>query len=402
MTVTTTSNSHHRRGSSKLVSIESTPDGDITTVEETETTTDADNNIANVNNAFRHHLRDSWDDGPENGENANNTAGGGAGGGAGSTRRHKQNLSVQFTDFSISEDVLNDSNRSIVRVGVGGGVTPSSSSSSQQREQQQQQQQQEQQHPPKETIESTAAYYLDESLAIASTTNHVTPSITTDDPPADEHDETMTTIDDYTNFTKNIRNSWDLEESSNNSELDSNNGNNNNNDKNMFRHHKQSHSVQFLDTAVLDYSVDDMEQYDQRYDLSFRDNEDREVGSNENNNDDGANSSAAVVPATFDPPTERKGASSLEDDNDDNNNDNPPTPQPTTPTSPSSVDDNDIIVPIPIRPVPLVAVAPSVNRKHRRVFSGRSNPAMAHRRVNTRGDKCAPRRNSNWRRAVLK
>lgn len=59
-----------------------------------------------------------------------------------------------------------------------------------------------------------------------------------------------------------------------------------------------------------------------------------------------------------------------------------PPPQPQAPNA-------GIVVPVPI------VVRPSANRKHRRVYSGRSNPAMAHRRVNTRGDS-APTKGEVW------
>ncbi|KAL9182641.1 hypothetical protein ACHAXT_013293, partial [Thalassiosira profunda] len=74
--------------SSKIVSIKSTPDGDIQTVEETTKRRDSGNDSVE---AFTHHLRDSWD------ENDDATDG--------PRTRHKQNLSVQFHDFSISGDV---------------------------------------------------------------------------------------------------------------------------------------------------------------------------------------------------------------------------------------------------------------------------------------------------------
>eukprot|EP00581_Thalassiosira_minuscula_P019150 CAMPEP_0183733574 /NCGR_PEP_ID=MMETSP0737-20130205/41572_1 /TAXON_ID=385413 /ORGANISM="Thalassiosira miniscula, Strain CCMP1093" /LENGTH=86 /DNA_ID=CAMNT_0025966859 /DNA_START=179 /DNA_END=435 /DNA_ORIENTATION=- len=73
-------NAYHKRETSKLISIESTADGDIQTVEERK--------ITHVNNAFTHHLRDSFDETFDNGGNGGDAAT--------STRlsHHKQNLSV--------------------------------------------------------------------------------------------------------------------------------------------------------------------------------------------------------------------------------------------------------------------------------------------------------------------
>ena len=54
---------HHRKTSSKLISIESTPDGDIQTVTATAEETTTNDSVK----AFTHHLRDSWDDAVDGG-----------------------------------------------------------------------------------------------------------------------------------------------------------------------------------------------------------------------------------------------------------------------------------------------------------------------------------------------
>eukprot|EP00579_Thalassiosira_antarctica_P005644 CAMPEP_0201879608 /NCGR_PEP_ID=MMETSP0902-20130614/10456_1 /ASSEMBLY_ACC=CAM_ASM_000551 /TAXON_ID=420261 /ORGANISM="Thalassiosira antarctica, Strain CCMP982" /LENGTH=349 /DNA_ID=CAMNT_0048407481 /DNA_START=99 /DNA_END=1145 /DNA_ORIENTATION=- len=341
----------HKRTSSKLISIESTPDGDIQTVEET--------TITNVNNAFTHHLRHSWDD--ENNTNGNHAGGMGddgleeddgvvtAGGGGVRTSHHKQNLSVQFFDFSISEETTPLDNGSGSGSGSGGRV------SNHRRGQ------------PKETIENTAAYYFDTPAAADDDDDAAAPSTKQKSEPND----------DYTNFTNSIRNSWDLGGETT-EQLKDHDGKHSRKQSFVPRHN-QNLSVQFLDSTILEYSAEE-----NTFTLGGGEEGSGEEGSSAKKED--ANGGGKKKKKGRQRGSHQRGLSLFADndlmdtiiDKAGTTAFEPPAPVTTSSSSPNetttptpiallSPSDNVIVVPIPLRPAPGMGVS----RKHRRVFSGR-------------------------------
>ena len=98
MAETSSSNTNTlNRGSSNIVSIQSTADGDIQIEEKISSSPNNNNNTDDSVKAFTHHLKDSWDEVPDGVYDA-------AGDNEKPRTMHKQNLSVQFFDFNISGD----------------------------------------------------------------------------------------------------------------------------------------------------------------------------------------------------------------------------------------------------------------------------------------------------------
>eukprot|EP00571_Detonula_confervacea_P013328 CAMPEP_0172302004 /NCGR_PEP_ID=MMETSP1058-20130122/3779_1 /TAXON_ID=83371 /ORGANISM="Detonula confervacea, Strain CCMP 353" /LENGTH=1007 /DNA_ID=CAMNT_0013012329 /DNA_START=175 /DNA_END=3199 /DNA_ORIENTATION=+ len=286
---------NHKMGASKIISIESTADGDIQTVEET--THDNNDSVA----AFTHHLRDSWDEALDgNGDGDANKP-------HSSSRPQAEFVSVMFY-ISILGDV-NESTLDKQQNNIHDG-----------------------RRTEKETIESTAAFYFDLPSASAA------PASTSPLKGGNKSDEE--TDDDKASFTNNIRSSWDLGQ-----ERDENYKSPRSSSS---KHKPNNPSVQFLDSTTA-----------------------------------------------FEPPACNAATSSPREDQlpfqpspPSNVNKSAAPSQPSrlgndSPISPSQLD-KDIVVPIPLRPP--TNNTGGIGRKHHRVFSGRSNPAMAHRRVNTRGD----------------
>ena len=329
---------HQRKRSSKIVSVESTADGDIQTVEEIDTT-----NTNDSVKAFTHHLRDSWDD-------ANNVGGENA-----TPMHHKQNLSVQFLDISISGDDRESmlGNASIAANANRGGRRLSTG---------------------KETIESAASYYFDAPDTSSAAAG----------PASEEHargENNTSNNDDYTSFTNSIRDSWGNQKRSPT--------------KSTSRHKQNMSSVQFLDSQVMEYDVDDL------VENLCRGEESEDGGSSKPLTNEEAvattmtNAKAFEPPAPTDSTSQRDSQSQLLSSSNGSGINSRGGRTPLSPISDSPISGNspissqsEIVVPIPLRPG--TTVVSGANRKHRRVFSGRSNPAMVHRRVNTRGDKCAP------------
>ena len=304
------------RGSSNIVSIQSTADGDIQIEEKI--TSSPNNNTDDSVKAFTHHLKDSWDEITDGVHNAgDNTK---------PRTMHKQNLSVQFFDFNISGDDVDAALN-----GVDGGKPSSKDSEG---------------GTHKETIENKKR----ESSS----------SILKQD-------------DEKTSFVNNIRNSWEEpDEDTDKTTLDSPSWG-----------HRPTQSVQFLDSTVLEYA-DDLPVNKQSDDHQT---EEVIVATKSV-----ATAEAFEPPASSPSPREHPLSQLSPREIDANNSkisssSSRPTLGSDSPLSPYASDSekNDIVVPIPLRPT--VPAGGSVSRKHRRVFSGRSNPAMAHRRVNTRGDK---------------
>ena len=312
------------RGSSNIVSIQSTADGDIQIEEkiiEEKIASSPNNNTDDSVKAFTHHLKDSWDEVPDGVYDAGDNEK--------PHTMHKQNLSVQFLDFNISGDGVD-----AAVSGVDGGK-PSPNDN-------------EEGKTHKETVENKKGEYSSSIL---------------------KQD------DDKTSFANNIRKSWE--------EPDEDNDTTAHNSPSWG--HRPTQSVQFLDSTMLEYAAD--------------------LPVNKQNDDHQteevivATKSVATAEA-FEPPASSPSSrehtlSQLSPREIEANrsktttssSSSRPTLGSDSPLSPYASDSEkrDIVVPIPLRPT--APAGGGVSRKHRRVFSGRSNPAMAHRRVNTRGDK---------------
>eukprot|EP00986_Skeletonema_menzelii_P005319 scaffold1915_cov143-Skeletonema_menzelii.AAC.5 len=332
---------------------ESTPDGDIRTiVKDDPNNKTSDNNGGDESDLFQHHLRNSFD------TDEFDLAGGkddGGGGGITSApkqkhHRHKHNLSVQFLDISISD--VADNNK-------GSGQPKTNNDKVQQ----------------KESSSTSMATKMDVTIPPPPT------NTTADTDPSPSHARTKSVLameaaaayyfeadessqtnnDDIANFQKNVHSSWesDEEEDYNKKQGKSNQSNER---RGSFqkgrRRHRHNLSVQFIDDSV-----------------SGKENEKGETISN-----DVDDANAAYLKAFPQPPatsTSNREARAFQFGRDQT--------QPQQPAPPSGI----------VVPVPIVVRPTSISRKHRRVYSGRSNPAMAHRRVNTRGDS-EPTKGEAW------
>lgn len=341
---------------------ESTPDGDIRTiVKDDPSNENSDNNGGIDSDLFQRHLRKSWD--LDDGEAA---LAGEKDGGDGNTssapppkhrhNRHKHNLSVQFLDISISEDITNNK---------GSGQIQNNSNAVQRKD-------------PSSTSMTTTKM----DIPIPPPPSNI--SADTDPSPThtrtksaleveaaaayyfDENDESSPTKDDdIANFQKNVHSSWesgDEGEDSKNKQRRSVEKQGSLRGSFTRRRHRHNLSVQFTDDSFL--------------------GKDNDKGETVSNDMDDAN--AAFLRGTQQPPTasmSNREARAFEFGRDQAQQQQ----QQQKPTPPAGI----------VVPVPIVVRPTSVNRKHRRVYSGRSNPAMAHRRVNTRGDS-TPTKGEVW------
>ena len=406
----------HDISAPKLISIESTHDGDIQTVEEA--------TIRNVNSAFKHHLHHSWVEppGPSGDAEGHDESGGKA-----RLVRHRQNLSVQFLDISISGEEAREAS------GGASGRRPRAA-------------------PAKDTIEGATALCLAPPEADAAT-----PS------PHVQRVGEGAKDGDGADFTERVRSSWDLEDDTavprRKSLCDD--------DTEVAqalparRGHSHSLSVTFFDEPISLESErkERGERGEGRPSRETIDGTAAHCSDKTKDGDEGSDSgsgSGATREAWKGPADMRRNWLSRErepardggDDNGDGSsthgrcyNDRPaaffdaPSPRDTA-EDPGDVAPHQAAVDAAFEPPPPVASSPRegrrlgrdsplspsafrecrgdasaavpprapslatesgsgmgsgeegrVMRKHRRVFSGRSNPALVHRRVNTRGDK---------------
>ena len=372
---------------------ESTPDGDIRTIVKEDhpkkNSKDDDNNNGGAvdSDLFQHHLRESWDDEYEGVIDVKDGDGGGNNKSAAkappqqqqqqqqqqkkSHNRHKHNLSVQFFDISISDDTTTANDK---------GTTSSG-----------------QQQQPKN---DNGVLQKETSISTITTTTpmdvNIAPPPTSDTASSpQQHARTKSTLeveaaaayyfenddevsspqrtdraknDDIANFQKKVHSSWESGDEEEEEDDD------NENEEQSYRSAKRSHSkpsprhrhnlsVQFTDDSFMDRN-------------SFLMKDDRKGETGPSGND--AAAQAVQPPATS---MSNREASQF---NYGQMQQQQQQQRPQPPAPPAG-----IVVPVPI------VVRPSINRKHHRVYSGRSNPAMAHRRVNTRGDS-APAKEEAW------
>ena len=408
--------------SNKIISIESTADGDITTVEErtmTSTSVSPRERIASDSiAAFKNHLRDSWDEEglDMNDDHSDNIIDGLIGNNedqaalTNSKRssqhhrsRHRQNLSVQFLEFSISGDDGCENN----------GTTNTTAPQPRRRR-----------RPGKETIEGSASYYFNppsppRNNAPSSTGEMESNSNNCPGKEArfvtDSNSSNNNNSNTVSKFTNALHDSWKRPSG---------------------QQQQDRNSLLFLDDAKPKcFKVGEQEQEQQHHHQQQQQQQrfsaqegiypQQSSEGSENAITEAANSNTtSTSPAdAIDPPAsattsanaipcEKQPLPQLP------SHENAPEPtaiivdhhrlpgmiQPLrlesdSPISPSfssascSSEITDIIAPIPLRPSgsssSLGGSGSGGNRKHRRVFSGKSNPALVHRRVNTRGDKCA-------------
>ena len=355
--------------SSKIISIQSTSDGDIQTVTE-ETTVEQQSNNLQISpirdesvRAFKNHLRDSWDEvadvpsrtttttaGDDNNNGKEGTTSGVEEEGTKQKKktRHKQNLSVQFLDFNISED-SNVTNFTLSGINNNDAIVGSSS-----------------ERRKKETI--TGSFRFGEEASQASSTTTTTKVEHNKDTTASATTTLSQSQNDMTNFTNNLQNSWNETTSE---DIKDNKASFVSVKQQVSNHKPNNQSVQFLDSTVMEYSNDMPVTNNKQSNATT--NYEKDISSQISSRESVQQQQKQQQPSSE---RERLGSDS--------------------PISPYSSEKNDIVVPIPLRSnapnSSNVGGGGGVNRKHRRVFSGRSNPAMSHRRVNTRGDKHAPAR----------
>ena len=354
---------NNNTATTKIISIESTVDGDIQTVEQCNNNDNSPEKNDSVR-AFTHHLRDSWDEALNDGAAPTATP---------RTNLHKQNLSVQFLDINISGDDINEA------LGGGGDKPPSQNVEGEMQK--------------RETIERT--YHsktpaADDSSSLKENkvggTGETKATASNND---DDDDD-----DDKTNFTNFLRNSWNECEDDKKSASTS---------SSPRISHKPAPSVQFLDTTMLEYadhlpviqSVEtgvETEHYNVNASTTSATAEAFEppVSKNKSPRKD---QSSQISPREIVPKNNQKQQSSRR-----LGSDSPLSPrapmedeQPPRAALAESIDSIDPIPLMPTEPIPGAA-----NRKHRRVLSGRNNHAVRHRRVNTRGDKTSPSRDSDF------
>ena len=310
---------------------ESTPDGDIRTIVKE----NVDNGVGNngsFDNIFQQNLHKSWDDqndglATESVDVSNTSAPPIQQQQKPRHGRHKHNLSVQFFDMSMSDDLgqtkRSDDLRQKEAAALDVNVPP----------------------PPAESdpspghqrtksgleVEAAAAYYFNES---------------------DEDEPSPAKNDDIANFQKNVHSSWESDDEGEgvNQKSGISNKSRRGSFSNRFSRH-QHLSVQFTDDSFVGKEVGNEES-------EFVEKQLPQVSTSMSNREARA--------SHFSRDEQRQ-------------------EQPQQPPVPPA----GIVVPLPI------IVRPSANRKHRRVYSGRSNPAMAHRRMNTRGDS-APTKGEAW------
>jgi len=349
---------------------ESTPDGDIRTIVKDDFSNEnSDNNGGIDSDLFQRHLRRSWDV-----DNDEALAGDNKDGGDGTTssssapppkhrhNRHKHNLSVQFLDISISDGTTTNNNE-------GSGQTKNNS--------------------------SNAVQQKESSSAFTTTTKMDVPipppptNISADNDPSPSHARTKSALeveaaaayyfendessptkdDDIANFQKNVHSSWESEDEEDDRkkkhEEQSHRSSENLRGSFSKRRHRHNLSVQFTDDSLL--------------------GKDTDKGKTRSNDIDDANvaylKGTPQLPATTS--MSNREARAFEFGRDQTQQQQKQQQQ--KPAPPAGI----------VVPVPIVVRPTSVNRKHRRVYSGRSNPAMAHRRVNTRGDS-TPTKGEAW------
>mmetsp|Transcript_7392 Transcript_7392/g.12548 ORF Transcript_7392/g.12548 Transcript_7392/m.12548 type:complete len:882 (-) Transcript_7392:99-2744(-) len=347
---------------------ESTPDGDIRTIVKDDPNNNSSENKSGIDSdLFQRHLRKSWDNEDYEGLAADKDGGDGNMSAPPPQQqqqkkrhnRHKHNLSVQFFDISISDDITNNK---------GSGKPNNNSNEAQQ----------------KESSSTSTTTPMDVTIPLPPTT-----TVTADTDPSPSHARTKSVLeveaaaayyfednesspnknDDIANFQKNVHSSWESEDEEEDYNKKQDQSNRSSERRGSFSkrpaRHRHNLSVQFTDDSLL--------------------GKDNDKGEGVSNDIDDANAaylkSFPRPPATSMSNREAR-ASQFSHFDQTQQEQQQPKQKPAPPAG--------IVVPVPI-----VVRPSSINRKHRRMYSGRSNPAMAHRRVNTRGDS-TPTKGETW------